>query len=87
MDRTNLKRKDDLIYLAKCPQNTSPATCMGETGRTLNELIVEHAMKEQIVDMLKHKLQDGHPSISSNKFTIIRRRSNLKEKGRYLKHC
>ena len=60
------------MLVAKWPENTFPATYTGETGRRLNELIIEHTGKDQNLEMFKQKFQGSYPSISSNKFTIIR---------------
>ena len=45
------------MLVAKWPENTFPATYTGETGRRLNELIIEHTGKDQNLEMFKQKFQ------------------------------
>ena len=75
-DQTKLEHKHVLTYLVKCPKNTCSETYLGETGRRLNERIMEHAGKDNKSHMLKHALQSGHPSVSPNDFRILQKGYN-----------
>ena len=75
-DQTKLVHKHDLTYLVKCPENTCSETYLGKTTRRLNEIIIEHAGKDNKLHMLKHTLQPGHPSVSPNDFRILQKEYN-----------
>ena len=75
-DQTKLVHKHDLTYLVKCPENTCSETYLGETARRLSERVMEHAGKDNKSHMLKHTLQSGHPSVSSNDFRILQKGYN-----------
>ena len=69
------------MHAYKCPEITFSGLCLQETGRRLNERILEHTEKEQKSQILKHTLQSAYSSVSSNEFTITRR-ENKNYKGR-----
>ena len=72
-DKTKLEHKHDLIYLVKCPERTCSETYLGETARALNERIMEHAGKDNKLNMLKHTIQSRHPSVSPKDFRILQK--------------
>ena len=81
--QTKLGHKHDLTHLVKCPENTCSETYLGKTARRLNERIMEHVGKDNTLHMLKHTLQYGHPSVSSNNFRILQKtcnKNNVKRK-------
>ena len=67
--QTKLEHNNGLTYLVKCPEKTYSGNYLGETGRKINERVLEHAGKDK-------KSQSGHPSVSLSEFKILRQGFN-----------
>ena len=70
-DQTKLGHNNALTYLVKCPENTCSKNYLGETGRRINQRVVEHAGENKKSHMLQHTLESGQPSVSLNGFKIL----------------
>ena len=70
-DQTKLEHNNALTYLVKCPENTCSKNYLGETGRRINQRVVEHAGENKKSHMLQHTLESGQPSVSLNGFKIL----------------
>ena len=74
--QTKLEHNNDLNYLVKCSEKTCSENYLGETARSINERVLEHAGKYKKSHMLQNTLQSGHPSVPLNEFKILEKGFN-----------
>ena len=63
------KHEHNLVYKVDCPD--CDVSYIGESGRRLEERIMDHAGRDKYSHVLKHSLVKGHKEISLDNVTII----------------
>ena len=70
-DQTIFEHKHDVIYYGKCPAENCVDDYIGETARTANEGIVDHAGRDTNSHLLKHGIYSGHKPLEAVDYKII----------------
>ena len=70
--KSKLKQdKHDVTYYFKCPEETCREDCIGETGRRLSELVIDHNGRDKNSHVLKHCIEKEHKMPSVKGFMIL----------------
>ena len=64
-DQTIFEHKHDVIYYGKYPAENCVDDYIGETARTANEGIVDHAGRDTNSHLLKHGIYSGHKPLEA----------------------
>ena len=68
-DSVHNKHKYNCTYYAKCPDDN--CDYIGETGRRLEERIIDHNTRDQTSHLLKHSREEGHQHVWIPDFKIL----------------
>ena len=61
----------DVIYYAKCPEETCKENYIGKTGRRLSARIMDPSGRDRNSHGLKHCIENEYKLLSREKFTIL----------------
>ena len=70
-DKTEFKHSHNLVYEVTCPDPECQAKYIGETARRINERVKDHSGRDHASYVLKHSLENNHPTVTLNDFKII----------------
>ena len=70
-DPVKKSHKHDVVYYAACPKPGCVEDCTGETGRRLNERVIDHNGRDKKSHLHKHSQESNHPCIGLSNFKII----------------
>ena len=70
-DKTETKLNHDIVYYNKCPEEQCNENYIDETGRRINERIIDHAERGSKSFIYKHCRETGHRSPDITGFRII----------------
>ena len=78
----------DLTYFKQCPQVNYNETYLGETARSLQERVLDHAGKDKKSNMARKSMDRSHPPVCMKDFQILTKGFNhCKLKRKYEQQC
>ena len=66
-----MKHNHDIVYYNECPEEQCNKNYIGETGRRINESIIDQAGRDSKSYVYKHCREAGHRSPDINDFKVI----------------
>jgi len=72
-DVTKLHHQHDIVYKVVCPDESCQAEYIGETGRRLQERVMDHAGRDKNSHVAQHSINTKHTPPSYEDFSIIGR--------------
>ena len=70
-DPVKKSHKHDVVYYAICPKPGCVEDYLGETGRRLNERLIDHNSRDKKSHLYKHSQESNHPCVALSDFKII----------------
>ena len=70
-DDTKKMHKHDLVYYGECPTPNCIDNYIGETGRRINERVIDHSGRDKKSHMLKHHFNMNHDNVDLDSFKIL----------------
>ena len=70
-DLVEKSHQHDVFYYATCPQPGSVEDYTGETGRRLNERVIDHNGRDKKSHLYKHSQERNHPCVALSDLKII----------------
>ena len=70
-DQTKFEHKYDIIYLATCPEDNFSENYIGESGRWISEIIIDHNGRDQKSHIFKHNSEKCRQHFHTNSFKAI----------------
>ena len=68
-DKTKFLHKHDLVYHAKCAEESCNDDYVGKTGRHISERVLDHSGTHK--NILKHQIEKEHPCPQYKNFKVI----------------
>ena len=63
--------QDDVVYYTACPKPGCVEDYTRETGRRLNERLIDHNRRDKKLHLYKHSQESNHPCVVLNDFKMI----------------
>ena len=70
-DKTKFPHKHDLVYHAKCAEESCNDDYVGETARRISERVLDHSGRDKNSHILKHQIGKEHPCPQYENIKII----------------
>ena len=70
-DKTKFPHKHDLVYRAKCVEESCNDDCGGETARRISERVLDHSGRDKKSPILKHQIKKEHPRLQYENFKLL----------------
>ena len=70
-DPVKKSHQHDVVYYAACPEPGCVEDYTGETGRRLNERVIDHNGRDKKSHLYKHSQESNHPCVALSDFKII----------------
>ena len=69
-DLVKKSHQHDVVYYAACPKPVFVEHYTGETGRGLNERVIDHNGRDKKSHLYKHSQESNHPCVALSDFKI-----------------
>ena len=70
-DPVKKSHQHDVVYYATCPEPGCVEDYTGETGRRLNERVIDHNGRDKKSHLYKHSQESNYPCVALSDFKII----------------
>ena len=70
-DPVKKSHQHDVVYYTTCPEPGCVEDYIGETGRPLNERVIDHNGRDKMSHLYKHSQESNHACVSLSDFKII----------------
>ena len=70
-DKTKCPHKHDLVYHAKCAEESYNDDYVNETARHISERVLDHSGRKKNPHILKHQIKKEHPCSEYKNFKVI----------------
>ena len=70
-DKTKFPHKHDLVYHAKCAEESCNDDYVGETARPISERVLNQSERDKNFQILKHQIEKEHPFPQYEDFKVI----------------
>ena len=70
-DPVKKSHQNDVVYYATCSEQDCVEDYTGETGRTLNDRVIDHNWREKKSRLYKNSQESNHPCAALSDFKII----------------
>ena len=70
-DPIRKSHQHEVVYYATCPEPDCVEDYTGETGRSLNERVIDHNGRDKKSHLYKHSQESNHPCVALSDFKII----------------
>ena len=67
-----MKQLNNLVYSSSCPSSTCNNCYISETGRRLNERVLDHSGKDTKSHVVKHSFTANHKIVNMEHFNILK---------------
>ena len=70
-DKTKFSHKHDIVYHAKCAEESCNDDYVGETARPISERVLNQSGRDKNFQILKHQIEKEHPCPQCEDFKVI----------------
>ena len=70
-DKTGFQHQNNLVYYSQCPNDQCKEDYVGESGRRIEERIIDHKKRDKNSHLLKHSRDAGYNHLWYKDFKVL----------------